>query len=382
MRYLHAVWSLDDHVGGLMRAVVAIASLQAEAGHAVTVVTTVDESETHAALADLHPEVQVRFFGRSKLTARVAGSAQLRRWVRTHVTYFDSVHVHSMWDLPSYATSRIALRSGVPLIISPHGSLDPYDVRKHAQMKRRLGPVFLRRNLDAAATVLCTTQREARDLVTYGATPKIRVVPIPLSTVDTPCCDRATFRKKWAIPEDAPLLLFLSRLDAKKGLAHLLGALAQMKVPAHLLMVGAGDPEFENNLACQIADLGLEERITLTGWLSGADKAAAFAASDLFVLLSDFENYGIAVIEALQHGLPSVTSSEVYVGQDLADVGAILIAEREPELAARALDRALSDGDLRRQLQQHGLSVLESRLSRAFLGAEYCTLIPIRPEND
>lgn len=365
-----------------MRAVVAIASAQAEAGHEVTVVSTTIASDTHAALADLHADVDVRLFARGRLTARFAGSSRLRAWLRKHVTSFDTVHTHSVWDLPSYTASRIAIRAGVRLVISPHGSLDPYDVRKHARAKQLLGPVFVRRVLDSATTVLCTTQREARDLVDYGARPTTKVVPIPLSVVDRPSCDAEEFKEHWGIPQDVPLLLFLSRLDAKKGLSHLLGALSKMTSPAHLLIVGAGEHAFESDLEHRIVDLGLEARITRTGWLSGEDKAAAFVASDLFVLLSDFENYGIAVVEALQHGLPSVTSSEVYIGQDLAAMGAVLIAEREPGSAARTLDDALTDSEMRGQLKACGLHALTTHLSPVVLNQQYGSLTTPRREND
>ncbi len=379
MKNLHVVWSLDDRVGGLMRAVVAIASLQADAGHQVTVASTTTEADTYEALKDLHPGVTVQFFARSRLTSRFAGSKDLRRWVRNSLGSFDSVHVHSVWDLPSYTTAHSAARSGVPLVVSPHGSLDPYDVRKHALAKRFLGRMFMRAVLNSATTVLCTTRREANDLITYGAKAATRVVPIPLSVVDAPSCSPAEFRQKWEIPDGQPLLLFLSRFDAKKGLTHLLGAVSRMQEPAHLLLVGAGEESFQEELQHLIGALGLEARITRTGWLSGGDKAAAFAAADLFVLLSDFENYGIAVVEALQHGLPSVTSTEVYAGADLAQDGAVLIAEREPRAAAEALDYLLSDESARQRLRERGQNVLVTRYSNRSLASAYTNLTAPTP---
>ena len=72
---------------------------------------------------------------------------------------FDAVHVHSTWSIPTIVASLLALRKQTRLIISPHGSLEPYDVRKHARQKQLLGPLFVRPLLNRASTVLCTTHQ-------------------------------------------------------------------------------------------------------------------------------------------------------------------------------------------------------------------------------
>ena len=94
-------------------------------------------------------------------------------------------------------------------------------------------------------------------------------------------------------------------------------------------------------------DEGVHDQISWVGWLDTVGKAEAFAAADLFVLLSDAENSGLSVVEALQHDVVVVASTEVGVGVELAREEAVLLAPRDPGAAARRLDQILDDEPLR-----------------------------------
>lgn len=362
------VASLSPATGGLARAVSLIASSHARAGLEVLVLTTADG----AAVEQLTPPVQVHCFPRDRTTRRFAGSRALRRWLRTELRPDDTVHVHAIWDLPAVLAGRHARRVGARTVVSPHGSLEPFDLRKHAVAKRLLGPLLVRPLL-ADATVHCTAEREARSLVGYGARPGVRVLPLPVE--DEPSVgDAGAFREAHDVPPEVPVLLFLGRVDRKKGLAHLLRAVALMRHPAHLVIAGAGDDSLESELRGLAEKLALRHRVTWTGWLHGPAKADAFSAADLFVLLSDAENYGIAAVEAMQHGATVVVSDQVGAAEDPALVGAVLLAPREPAAAAARLDRYLDDLPLREATRRAASRALEERLSPRALDPAYRAL--------
>ena len=102
-------------------------------------------------------------------------------------------------------------------------------------------------------------------------------------------------------------MLFLSRLDTKKGLDLLLQAFARVRGAGQnpaLVVAGTGDAAFEAGLRREAARLGIDGDLHWAGFLSGADKLAALADADLFVLPSYSENFGISVVEAMAAGLP------------------------------------------------------------------------------
>jgi glycosyltransferase involved in cell wall biosynthesis len=256
------------------------------------------------------------------------------------------VVIHGLFSLPFVEGARAAKRHKIPCIVQPHGSLDPRDLVKHHNLKRLYGPLVVRPILRDAQKVLVTTRREADRLVGYGAQPAIDVVPLPVPPPHA-APDGRRFRARFGIPSDAPVVLFLSRLDPKKGLERLLPAVASLAAARPNVRVviagGTEDRTYWEGLRHQASALHLDGVVTWAGMLLGEDKWDAFAGSDLFVLPSSFENFGIVVVEALLTGTPVVISDEVYVGDDLTGSPAVYVTDSGASSVAAALDRALQD---------------------------------------
>ena len=109
--------------------------------------------------------------------------------------------------------------------------------------------------------------------------------------------------------------------------------------------------------------------------MSGDEKADAYAAADLFVLVSDAENYGITIVEAIQHKCVVAASGEVGAAAWLADRGAVVIAPRTAPEAAAQLDRALIDSELRVQVLEAGRRVLVDELAPDTIDDSYARLV-------
>ena len=373
-RVLHVTGSMDDLMGGLQSAVVAMANAQSRAGHEVVIASGQVDGGAYTGLEQVDAGVQVLLLPYSRSTRRFAGSRALRRWLSENAGDFDAVHVHSMWSIPTVVASLIALRRKTRLIISPHGSLEPYDVRKHARQKQVLGPLFIRPLLNRASTVLCTTHREADGMVTYGADPRLASLPLPPGAPSRPGRTREAFRAAYDVPLDAPLILFLGRLDEKKGLHVLVDALAHVprELGAHLMVVGRGEAPYEAAIRAQVTSTGLDDRIIFAGWLSGTDKADAFHAADLFALLSFNENFGITVVEAAQAHLPVLLTRDVYASPELLEFGAAVATTRDPVEAGAALAELIGSPDrlqtMRDGARSYSEQYLDERRSQTLYG--------------
>ncbi len=140
------------------------------------------------------------------------------------------------------------------------------------------------------------------------------------------------------VPNGLLRLMFISRLDPKKGLENLLQAMPLLGSETVLDIYGTGDPAYVDSLKRLAADLGLQSRVSFHGHVDGERKTAAFASADLFVLPSHSENFGMVVAEALAHGLPAIVSRKApWQEVETKDCG--LWIDNSPETIAQAIGK-------------------------------------------
>lgn len=169
-------------------------------------------------------------------------------------------------------------------------------------------------------------------------------------------------RHRYRIRERTPVLLYVGGISPHKNLDGLLRAAAILRdrcvAPWQLLLVG--DYENDSFHGCFAAvsrlarDLGLEERVTFTGFVPDDDLAALYNTSTLLVLPSFEEGFGLPVVEAMACGLPVAISNRGSLPEVAGEAG-LLFSPDDPEEIAAALERMLNDGDLRRRLRSEGL---------------------------
>jgi glycosyltransferase involved in cell wall biosynthesis len=137
--------------------------------------------------------------------------------------------------------------------------------------------------------------------------PGMRVEVVPNSVELPP--EQALEKKQWR-SEGRLRLIFLSRLHEKKGIDLLIKALSQLVPDVELDIYGSGSKDYLEKLKNLAIHQGLEDRVRFHGHVSGESKARAFLNADLFVLPSHSENFGIAIAEALAHGVPVITTNK------------------------------------------------------------------------
>ena len=144
---------------------------------------------------------------------------------------------------------------------------------------------------------------------------------------------------------DQRILLFLSRIHPKKGLDLLIDAFASVAGSdprLHLMIAGPDQVGWQATLQQRASELGIAERITWPGMLSGELKWGAFRCAELFCLPSHQENFGIVVAEALACGLPVAIAKPVNVSTDVANAGAGIVFDDETLATERALKQWLA----------------------------------------
>lgn len=323
-------------LGGLER-VVQILATRLAAGNDVSVITTdtkageaphraVEEGgvkvRRHRALTVAHTALAPGMFG---------SLLRIRRGTVIHLHCATAVVPEQVWLSARIRGLKYILHFHMEVDASgPLGRLLPY-YKTH----------LFARVVRGAAGVIVLTESQ-RDFLAgrYGADPaKIHVVPNGVA-------EEFFLPPRTAIPKPAagsdpdPLrVLFVGRLGAQKNVARLLDAMAQVREPVRLRLVGDGD--LRRELMAQTRRLGLEDRVEFVGRKHGEDLIKEYADADLFVLPSDREGMALVVLEAMAAGLPVLATA--VPGNIETVEGAGLLVEPTPRALAAAIDALARD---------------------------------------
>jgi len=320
MRVLHIIHGLDRRLGGLPAALGGILRVERLNGVKSTVMSLFPTGEN--TIQEDCAEV-CHLFQRS-FPERFSRSKSALKWLSSHIQEYDLVVLHSVWYLLAMEAALLLSKNRTPFVFWPHGSLDPFDLQKKRLVKRIIGPILLRKLLQRAKAIICTSEQEAEEIETYGASANVLTVPLPV-ICNLGSGDRSWFRARFDFGEEDFVLLFLSRIDYKKGLNILIPALASLsdKYPKlKLAIAGSATRGYLEKVHHWVKEYAVSDKVLFCGFLDGHEKAAAFAGSDCFVLPSLNENFGIAIVEALGAGLPVLISKNVYIWKELMKTNA------------------------------------------------------------
>jgi glycosyltransferase involved in cell wall biosynthesis len=244
-------------------------------------------------------------------TRRMRGwSPQLRSRLLEEAAGMDLLHSHGVWMFPNLYARQAAIRLGIPLVLSPRGMLEEWSLGRSRIKKSIAWRLFERANLTTAALLHATSNTEASSLRKLGLRQPIAIIP---NGVDLPAdqlsIDREVLESSHPELIGRRWLLFLSRIHPKKGVAELLIAWRKMesKFPDWQLILAGPDLDGYAPTA-RARSHGIEARVTFTGMLTGRDKRSALSNSELFILPTHSENFGVAIAEALAAGLPVITT--------------------------------------------------------------------------
>ncbi len=340
--------------GGPIFAVHGLCRALAGRGHEVHVFTTnVDGPGTLSVPIDREVDVDgVRVHYFPSEFPRLYRSSGMRSAL-LETGSFDLVHVHAVYLWPGVAAATAARRAGVPYVISPRGMLVPDLIRrKNRFVKQAWLRFFERRGFAGAAAIHFTSRAEWDDASKIAIPlPSPMVVPNGVEIPERPDVARET-----------AMLLHLGRISWKKRLDLVIDALPRL--PGVRFVIAGNDEEaLAPSLREQAVRLGVANRVDLVGPVYGDAKNALLARASLFVLMSDSENFGNAVLEALAMQTPVILSNGVGVAEDVVSAGAGVIGlDGVAGLLANTL--------LREEMGRRGRALVEERFGWSRVAGE------------
>lgn len=395
LKILQIVPSISLVYGGPSQMVRGLSSALAQLDTEVTVLTTdangdVDEAPLAVPLGQpvVRDGYETLYF-RCAPFRRYKFSPALLRWLWQNAPDYDIAHIHALFSPVSTAAATLCRWRQLPYLMRPLGTLDPADLRKKKQFKALYAALLERPNLAGAAAIHFTSELEAKVSERFGVTTPDLVLPLGVclppigddkggggafqgdstsNSMPSRALAQTAIRQRFDIPEGQPLLLFMSRIDPKKGFDVLLPALSNLQQqgqPFHLLLCGANpqDRAYEARIHEQIQAAPWAQQATVTGFISGELKRQLLAAADVFVLPSYYENFGIAVAEAMAAGLPVVISDQVHIWPTIQASEAGWVVPVDVEALTAALKEALVDSQVRSHRGQNARQCAQAHYS-------------------
>jgi glycosyltransferase involved in cell wall biosynthesis len=342
MKILHVIPSVNPASGGPAEGLKQLCHIHRIGGHEVDV-ASLDSPE----LVEQY-EFPARVFALGPGWGVYGYSPHAVRWFKENLAHYDVLFINGIWEYNALAAYRALAKTNTPYAVFTHGMLDPYFKKsfplKHIK-KTIYWHLFLQRILRDASAVLFTCEEEK--ILARDSFPRyqVRETVVPFGTFG-PDCDTAAaadeFLTRWPILRGKRLAISMSRIHPKKGIDILIEAFASTLAKDtswHLVIAGPDQNGYQRELETLVANMGIADRITWTAMLKGTLKWGALAASEILVLPSHQENFGIVVAEAMACGLPVIVSNKVNIWREVASYRAGFVCEDTVEGTAESLTR-------------------------------------------
>jgi glycosyltransferase involved in cell wall biosynthesis len=272
-------------------------------------------------------------------------SLPLLAWLYQNIKQYDIVHTNNRFAPLILATEWICRLFRKPFVATPHGMLEPWALSYKAYKKKWYYKLFEYPMLSQAKAIHVLTGSEAQQLQSLGLSGTV-VIPNGIDPLEfTQMPESNLFYEQFPETRGKKIILFLGRIDPKKGLNLLVPAFAkvhQCYPDLQLVVVGPDSIGFLKTVQSDLMDAGCSESITFTGMLTGQQKLAALAAAQVFVAPSYSEGFSMSVLEGMAAGLPCILTTGCNFPEAGA-AGAAYVVDINEDAITQALQDCLQN---------------------------------------
>ena len=342
MRILHVIPSVDPGSGGPAEGLRQLCHIYKAGGHEIDVASL--DSPEFAQKCDFPAKVH----GLGPGWGIYGFSRRAAPWFKANIRHYDIVFINCIWQYNAVAAYRGLHGTDIPYAVFTHGMLDPYFKQKFPfkHIKKTIYWYFILRKILHDANMVLFTCEEEKILARQSFSRyQVRETVVPYGTFG-PDCDTAIaaekFLAQWPHLRGKRLAISMGRIHPKKAVDILIEAFAGTFAndPSwNLVIAGPDEIGWKKDLEALADRFGIADRVTWTGMLRGKLKWGAFTASEVFVLPSHQENFGIVVAEAMACSLPVILSDKVNIWREVDSYRAGLVGKDTLEGTAGSLRR-------------------------------------------
>lgn len=247
----------------------------------------------------------------------------------------DIIHTNGLWSYTNHISAKVAREKDVPFVLTPHGMLIGDALKRNYRKKWPLLKLWFEKDIAGAACLHATCKAEAEHIRRFGYKGPIAVIPNPMPLVQwIDEIDESHDRRR---------IGFLGRLHPVKRVDVLIESwrvLGKKVDDAELVLIGGGTPEYEKYLRDKAAECKYG-KVTFLGFVNGKEKFDELASLRALCLVSNFENFGMTVTEALSVGTP-VIANLTTPWEDLNDYSCGWWIAASVENIVEAIEKALA----------------------------------------
>lgn len=363
MKILQVIPYFAPRWGGDVNVCYSLSKELNKLGHDVTIITT--DFEYDSDYAQSLKNVKVIPFRRVANLGMFLYSSGMKRWLRSNISEYDIVHLHSFRSYQNNIVSKYAKEFDVPYIVQPHGSL-PRIVEKKG-LKQLYDMVWGNGILEHASKIVAVSGNEVEQFRQAGIPDeKITVIPNGVNYISATSLPPAgQFRKQYGIHEKH-IILYAGRVHKIKGIDFLIrafNAFVQSWTGDDVALVIVGpDDGYQSVLEDLVEQLGLSANVKFIGYMSPL--AAAYQDADVLVYPSVYEIFGLVPFEALLCGTPVIVTDDCGCGEIIkeAECG-YLVHYGDVAGLAETLRSALEHPDVNRGMVEAGRRYIEEHLA-------------------
>lgn len=316
MKILMVIPAIGPVYGGPSKIVIQLADALGQRGISVDILTTNANGKTDldVPLRSWVTETfyRIQYFPRWHL-GDYKISLSLTTWLFRHVTDYDLVHTIALFSYSVSIAHLCCQLRQIPYINNPQGMLEPWALSHKSGKKRIYYNLIEKSLLNNASAIHVLNSAEAQKLASLQLQPPLFFLPNGLNSEElTNTSEAGLFYQHYPQTLNRTLILFLARIDPKKGLDLLALAFAQVhrQFPeTHLVLAGPDNINYTPTVKNYFSEAGCLEAVTFTGMLTGELKYAALAAASLYVAPSYSEGFSMSVLEGMGAGLPCVITT-------------------------------------------------------------------------
>lgn len=349
MKLLVVVPALGSVYGGPSKSVIELAQALGRSGISVDVVTT-NANGISVVETPLHQWIEqdgyrVRYFPYLGLSDYKL-SLSMSRWLFQNSHHYDLVQTNAIFSLTNVPAYLACRWRGIPYVIIPRGMLEPWALSYKAWKKKIYYALLERPALQKASAIQMLASSESEQIKPLKLNAPLVISPNGVHRQDFETLPSPElFYEQFPHTRNKRLILFLGRIDPKKGLnflAHAFGKVRSDFSDAHLVIAGPDNVGFLPTAKQYFTDHHCLKSVTFTGILSGDIKYSALAAANYYIAPSYSEGFSMSVLEGMAAGLPCVITTGCNF-PEAADAKAACIAEVNMDAIATALHQCLTN---------------------------------------
>jgi poly(glycerol-phosphate) alpha-glucosyltransferase len=299
------------------------------------------------------------------------GSRKLTKRLQELIPDTDILHCNSLWESCLWSAANIARKNNKPYLVSPHGMLDPWAINNSKWKKKIASFFFVDKYLHSAACIHALCESEYRSIRAYGLKNPVAIIPNGIDIPNLQAGQKVNPPWEPRVDKDKNVMLFLGRINPKKGLVNLVKAWSKVKPKDWVLAIaGWGQEGHESQLKRLVKDLRLEKDVVFIGLAFDEKKQACLQNADAFILPSFSEGLPMSILEAWSYKLPVLMTKECNIPEGFQAKAALEIRP-ESDSIVEGLEKIVSlSRDEKKEIGINGLELVKDKFAWPKIAAQ------------